>query len=53
MQNFDNKIVQAKKLLENIRGYLWKKWYTQKLQDLEKISSSQEFYKDQKKLKKL
>ena len=44
MQNFDNKIAQAKKLLENIRGYLWKKWYTQKTPRSRKDITNYRYY---------
>jgi len=26
MQNFENKLIKFEKSLNNIRGYLWKKW---------------------------
>ena len=30
MQSFETSFNQIQKILENIRGYLWKKWYSKK-----------------------
>ena len=52
MQNFENRISQAEKTLNNIRGIFEKNNIHSKLKEIEKILLGENFWKDKSKVKK-
>ena len=53
MKSFDTKITEGKKSLDNIRGIFEKNKIQFKLDTIESISSKENFWKDQNKVKTL
>ena len=47
MQNFENKLAETEKTLNNIRGIFEKNKVKQKIKDLEKTLLNENFWKDQ------
>ena len=52
MHNFENKLIQAEKTLNNIREYLWNQWYTFKVKKIRKNASRGKFLERQNKSQK-
>ena len=49
MQSFETKVIKANKILKNIRGYLWEKWYQKKINFNSKRSIQRKFLERSKK----
>ena len=52
MQSFETLMSESYKILENIRGYLWKKWYSKKTWAYRAKDDKRKFLERSKKGKK-